>query len=94
MLVVHKLILRTLAEFAWVWSTREQGGQAGSVVLGPDQRQISFNPEYSSGTAAVRGCEALPIGHHHYWELKMTSAVYGTDIVSVVVRWTVSNMLH
>nr|XP_027218331.1 SPRY domain-containing SOCS box protein 3-like [Penaeus vannamei] len=68
-------------EFAWVWSTREQGGQAGSVVLGPDQRQISFNPEYSSGTAAVRGCEALPIGHHHYWELKMTSAVYGTDIM-------------
>ncbi|XP_063586077.1 SPRY domain-containing SOCS box protein 3-like [Penaeus indicus] len=68
-------------EFAWVWSTREQGGQAGSVVLGPDQRQISFNPEYSSGTTAVRGCESLPIGHHHYWELKMTSAVYGTDIM-------------
>ncbi|XP_045620352.2 SPRY domain-containing SOCS box protein 3 [Procambarus clarkii] len=68
-------------DFAWVWSTREQGGQAGSILLATEDRQIIFNPEYSSGTAAIRGNETLHIGHHHYWELKMTSAVYGTDIM-------------
>lgn len=65
-----------------MWSTREQGGQAGSILLGSEDRQIIFNPEYSSGTAAIRGNEPLLPGVHHYWELKMTSAVYGTDIVS------------
>lgn len=68
-------------EFAWVWSTREQGGQAGSILLSSEDRQIIFNPEYSSGTAAIRGSEPLFSGFHHYWELKMTSAVYGTDIM-------------
>lgn len=70
-----------LTEFAWVWSLREEGGQVGSVVLGERQRQITFNPEYSTGTATVRGQHPLSPGNHHYWELKMTSAVYGTDIV-------------
>nr|XP_053646039.1 SPRY domain-containing SOCS box protein 3-like [Cherax quadricarinatus]XP_053646040.1 SPRY domain-containing SOCS box protein 3-like [Cherax quadricarinatus]XP_053646041.1 SPRY domain-containing SOCS box protein 3-like [Cherax quadricarinatus]XP_053646042.1 SPRY domain-containing SOCS box protein 3-like [Cherax quadricarinatus] len=68
-------------DFAWVWSTREEGGQAGSILLASGDRQIIFNPEYSSGTAAIRGNETLPSGYHHYWELKMTSAVYGTDIM-------------
>ncbi|XP_076044661.1 SPRY domain-containing SOCS box protein 3 isoform X4 [Oratosquilla oratoria] len=68
-------------EFCWVWGSKEGGCQAGSVVLCSKQRQIHFNPEYSSGTAAVRGAKPLEGGFHHYWELKMTSAVYGTDLM-------------
>ncbi|XP_042222413.1 SPRY domain-containing SOCS box protein 3-like [Homarus americanus] len=68
-------------DFAWVWSTCEQSGQAGSILLDCDDRQISFNPAYSSGTAAIRGNEILSPGHHHFWELKMTSDVYGTDVM-------------
>ncbi|XP_068207613.1 LOW QUALITY PROTEIN: SPRY domain-containing SOCS box protein 3-like [Palaemon carinicauda] len=69
------------AEFAWVWSTKEEGGQAGNIVLGPESRQISFNPEYSSGTASVRGNQILPKNYQHYWEIKLTNAVYGTNIM-------------
>ncbi|XP_066951575.1 SPRY domain-containing SOCS box protein 3-like [Macrobrachium rosenbergii] len=68
-------------EFAWVWSTKEEGGQAGNIVLGPECRQINFNPEYSSGTASVRGNQILPKNYQHYWEIKLTNAVYGTNMM-------------
>ncbi|KAK7083986.1 SPRY domain-containing SOCS box protein 3 [Halocaridina rubra] len=68
-------------DFAWVWSADKEIGQAGKIVLGAEQRQVIFNPEYSSGTAAVRGGKLLLPGYHHYWELKMTSTVYGTNIM-------------
>lgn len=37
--------------------------------------------EYSCGTAAIRGTKELGEGQH-FWEIKMTSPVYGTDMVS------------
>lgn len=36
--------------------------------------------EYSCGTAAIRGNKELADGQH-FWEIKMTSPVYGTDMV-------------
>ncbi|XP_076207038.1 F-box/SPRY domain-containing protein 1-like [Aptenodytes patagonicus] len=36
--------------------------------------------EYSCGTAAVRGNKELADGQH-FWEIKMTSPVYGTDMM-------------
>ena len=42
--------------------------------------QVRFHLEYSSGTAAVRGTKPLSEGHH-YWEILMQSAVYGTDMM-------------
>lgn len=52
-----------------------------SVALLHGGREVFFHPDYSCGTAAVRGAE--PLGHNaeHYWEIKMTSAVYGTDMM-------------
>lgn len=41
---------------------------------------MSFHSEYSCGTAAVRGSKELADGQH-FWEIKMTSPVYGTDMV-------------
>lgn len=38
--------------------------------------------EYSCGTAAIRGNKELADGQH-FWEIKMTSPVYGTDMVRV-----------
>lgn len=37
--------------------------------------------EYSCGTAAIRGTKELGDGQH-FWEIKMTSPVYGTDMVN------------
>ncbi|XP_052629371.1 SPRY domain-containing SOCS box protein 3-like [Harpia harpyja] len=36
--------------------------------------------EYSCGTAAIRGNKELADGQH-FWEIKMTSPVYGTDMM-------------
>lgn len=40
-----------------------------------------FHPDYSCGTAAAKGSQPLTPGGEYYWEIKMTSAVYGTDMV-------------
>uniref|UniRef100_A0A4W4ED89 Uncharacterized protein n=1 Tax=Electrophorus electricus TaxID=8005 RepID=A0A4W4ED89_ELEEL len=37
--------------------------------------------DYSHGTAAVHGNQELPPGIQHFWEIKMTSPIYGTDMV-------------
>ena len=53
---------------------------SGSITLG-NQGEVLFHPDYSCGTAAIRGEEPFELGCQHYWEIKMTSAVYGTDMV-------------
>jgi SPRY domain-containing SOCS box protein 3 len=53
---------------------------SGSVAVG-SQDEVLFHPDYSCGTAAIRGEEPFELGCQHYWEIKMTSAVYGTDMV-------------
>ena len=55
------------------------------VSLSCEGRKASFHADYSCGTVAVRGTEALAEGQH-FWEIKMTSPVYGTDVVGTV--WT------
>ena len=54
------------------------------VMMCPDQKQVTFHPFYSSGTAAVRGDTPLVNDYHYYWEVKMLTEPYGTDIVSIV----------
>ena len=43
-------------------------------------REAIFHPSYSSGTAGIRGTEILSEGQH-FWEIKMTTPVYGTDMM-------------
>ena len=57
---------------------------SGSVTIG-SQDEVLFHPDYSCGTAAIRGEEPFELGCQHYWEIKMTSAVYGTDMVRHVL---------
>ncbi|XP_061563908.1 SPRY domain-containing SOCS box protein 3 isoform X2 [Cololabis saira] len=63
--------------FDWAWD--EQGKSSGAL-LSCDNRKVSFHSDYSCGTAAIRGSRALSDGQH-YWEVKMTSPVYGTDMM-------------
>ena len=50
--------------------------------LGCNETKISnTNLQFlSTGTAAVRGLQPLAINMHHYWEIRMESALYGTDV--------------
>ncbi|XP_046403514.1 uncharacterized protein LOC124169083 [Ischnura elegans] len=51
------------------------------ILLMSDNRQVMFHPSYSSGTAAVRGQHPLEPGMHHYWEVKILTSLYGTDMM-------------
>lgn len=66
------------ADFDWVW---DDLNKSSAALLSCDNRKVSFHMEYSCGTAAIRGTKELGDGQH-FWEIKMTSPVYGTDMVS------------
>jgi hypothetical protein len=66
------------ADFDWVW---DDLNKSSATLLSCDNRKVSFHMEYSCGTAAIRGTKELGEGQH-FWEIKMTSPVYGTDMVS------------
>ncbi|XP_054914022.1 SPRY domain-containing SOCS box protein 3 isoform X2 [Poeciliopsis prolifica] len=63
--------------FDWVWDER---CKSSGVFLSCDDRKVNFHSDYSCGTAAIRGNRELSEGQH-YWEVKMTSPVYGTDMM-------------
>ncbi|XP_077357981.1 SPRY domain-containing SOCS box protein 3 isoform X2 [Festucalex cinctus] len=64
-------------DFDWVWDERVK---SSGVFLSCDDRKVSFHSDYSCGTAAIRGTRELAEGQH-FWEVKMTSPVYGTDMM-------------
>ncbi|GAB0196290.1 SPRY domain-containing SOCS box protein 3 [Grus japonensis] len=63
--------------FDWVW---DDLNKSTATLLTCDNRKVNFHMEYSCGTAAIRGNKELADGQH-FWEIKMTSPVYGTDMV-------------
>lgn len=63
--------------FDWVW---DENSKSSGAFLSCDNRKVSFHSDYSCGTAAIRGTKELAEGQH-FWEVKMTSPVYGTDMV-------------
>lgn len=67
-----------LLDFDWVW---DDLNKSSATLLSCDNRKVNFHVEYSCGTAAIRGTKELGEGQH-FWEIKMTSPVYGTDMVS------------
>lgn len=67
------------SEFEWEWDDLYK---TSGAFLSCDNRKVNFHADYSCGTAAIRGTKELTDGHH-FWEVKMTSPVYGTDMVSM-----------
>ncbi|XP_063536046.1 uncharacterized protein LOC134745880 [Cydia strobilella] len=63
----------------WKWQQPDES--QSWLVFEDNQKQVTFHPFYSSGTAAVRGDAAFNRDHHYYWEIKMLTATYGTDIM-------------
>lgn len=48
-------------------------------------RDIIFHPTYSQGTSIVRGEQPLQKDKVHFWEMRVVTALAGTDVVSDVV---------
>ncbi|KAI1301393.1 SPRY domain-containing SOCS box protein 3 [Halotydeus destructor] len=62
--------------YDWAWDASKSAG----VQLKNSNRDVYFHSEYSCGTAAIRGDKPFEYDQF-YWEIKMTSPVYGTDMM-------------
>ncbi|XP_008214405.1 SPRY domain-containing SOCS box protein 3 isoform X1 [Nasonia vitripennis] len=62
----------------WTW---DQSFETPKLQLGKRNMEVKFHPGYSVGTAGIRGNKPLSRNRHHYWEVKMITAVYGTDVM-------------
>ena len=84
--------------FSWTWlrEKAEDGSNsiANVVVQGQENLRVLFHPNYSSGTAAVRGDTALVRPFHYYWEVKMMRPVYGTDVIVGIATKDLDLSLH
>lgn len=67
-----------MAEHEWAWDDQIT---TAATLLSKQNREVRFHPGYSSGTAAVRGNSPFLQGHVYYWEIKMLTALYGTDVM-------------
>lgn len=76
--VLKDVYFLNLSDFIWCW---DPDTLSSSVCLTRGNKEVLFHPDYSCGTAAARGSLPLTQGGEYYWEIKMTSAVYGTDMV-------------
>jgi hypothetical protein len=77
MLVYEFHTLIAVHEWAWDDSVLTPASQ---VFL--EGQEVCFHPSYSSGTAAVRGSKPCFGGNVYYWEIKVLTPLFGTDVVS------------
>jgi len=69
--------LHLLIETEWTW---DESMNCENTGLSKSNLEVMFHKHFSNGTAAIRGSTPLREGQH-YWEIKMTTGVYGTDMV-------------
>ncbi|KAG5442777.1 SPRY domain-containing SOCS box protein 3 [Clonorchis sinensis] len=62
----------------WQWFVPNEATQVAK--LSESAALVTFHPLNSQGTAIVRGTVALS-GELHYWEVKVVSPTYGTDMM-------------
>jgi hypothetical protein len=71
---LHTLI----AVHEWVW---DDSVLTSAARLFLDGQEVHFHPCYSSGTTAVRGSKPCVGGNVYYWEIKVLTPLFGTDVV-------------
>ncbi|EEB16373.1 SPRY domain-containing SOCS box protein, putative [Pediculus humanus corporis] len=62
----------------WSWNRRDRSHEVR--LYGPGLKIAHFHPNWSSGTAGVRGTRALDAGRY-YWELKVSQRIFGTSMM-------------
>lgn len=62
----------------WTWNRRELCPDV--KLYGAGQRIAHFHPNWSSGTAGVRGTRQLNNGRY-YWELRLSHRIFGTSMM-------------
>ncbi|XP_069703776.1 SPRY domain-containing SOCS box protein 3 [Periplaneta americana] len=64
--------------YEWTWDA-ETTSSATRLIL--DNREIHFHPGFSNGTAIIRGNKPFVSGFDYYWEIKVLTPLYGTDVM-------------
>lgn len=59
----------------WNWSKTHRSPEV--VLTGSTLRTAFFHPNWSKGTAGVRGTKVLNNGRY-YWEIHVTNRIFGT----------------
>lgn len=62
----------------WTWDRRERSPEV--KLQGPNFRIAYFHPNWSSGTAGVRGTRVLNNGRY-FWELYLSRRIFGTSMM-------------
>ena len=62
-------------EDSWTWNKRDRSQEVR--LSGPNCRTVHFHPNWSKGTAGIRGNQVLNNGRY-YWEIKVSQRVFGT----------------
>lgn len=62
----------------WTWNTKARSHEVR--LYGPKNRIAHFHPNWSNGTAGVRGNRILNNGRF-YWELNVSQRIFGTSMM-------------
>ena len=82
--------------FDWTW---DRASKSAAAEVSDNEREVRFHVNYSSGTAVAKGTQSMSDGQY-FWEVKMTTPVYGTDMVRlerfivVYILWIVGVYLE
>lgn len=75
---VSQFPLKDSCHDTWTWSFQEKSHEVR--LYGPRHETAHFHPNWSNGTAAVRGTSPLNYGRH-YWEVKVSQRIFGTSMM-------------
>jgi len=70
--------LSTGCEDHWSWNKNDKSHEVR--LYGPKQRIAHFHPNWSNGTAGVRGTMVLN-GGRFYWEINVSQRIFGTSMM-------------
>ena len=67
----------------WSWNTKDKSHEVR--LNGPNSRIAHFHPNWSNGTAGVRGTRILN-GGRYYWEVNVSQRIFGTRY-TIIIAW-------
>uniref|UniRef100_A0A182K5F9 B30.2/SPRY domain-containing protein n=1 Tax=Anopheles christyi TaxID=43041 RepID=A0A182K5F9_9DIPT len=73
--VEHERPLVNGCEDMWSWNKRDRSKEVW--LSRSDNRRVYFHPNWSKGTAGIRGTRVLNNGRY-YWEISLSQRVFGT----------------
>ncbi|CAG2218534.1 SPSB3 [Mytilus edulis] len=78
MVCTRHQIIQDGCEEQWTWNKKDKSHEV--KVQGKRYLTAHFHPNWSNGTAGVRGSVPLNYGRH-YWEIKVSQRIFGTSMM-------------